>query len=108
MDSFVNIDEAYKGDPKDLHIRSIKPNQKDLDRIANLKPNGAYAMAKAIKDPEKLVGRTKAYVAQFGNGLNPFTERMIEMGFTDEQVEETTDYHPKRSRIGKYKDFLDL
>jgi len=80
------INEKFTGKIEDIDIESIQPDQKDMDRIDGLKSTKEHAMAKSIKDPIKLVRRTKAYIMKNGNVDNPFTDMMLDMGFTAKQM----------------------
>lgn len=103
---------------ENLNIVSIRPDQKDLDRVDQFQFNtsfgrcrfygngapsasGAKKMAKAIKDPEKLVRRAKAVVERWGiqdwtgfsqgqpiieNPWKPFRSRLQELGFSSNQI----------------------
>jgi hypothetical protein len=60
---------------------------KDISRIEGLTSEAkAMAMAKSIKDPQKLIRRTKAHLDKFGPVDNPFLKAMKEMGFTNDQL----------------------
>jgi hypothetical protein len=82
---FIN-EAKFTGKIEDIKIEDIQPDQKDIDRISNLKATKEDSMAKSIKDPIKLVRRTKAYIMSNGNIDNPFTNMMLEMGFTAKQM----------------------
>jgi hypothetical protein len=93
---------------KDLIIDSIEPEPKDYDRAVGLahedqdyvpSTGKAVRMANAIKDPYKLVRRSKAIVGAWGtdfyqgrtweeNVWLPFESALRKMGFTEDQIEE--------------------
>ena len=97
-------------DIQKIDVRSVKPEKKDLDRAEGLKLNGkkshedgspwavsAGKMAKLIKDPMKLVRRSKAVRQAYGDTYSkdreadvwtPFREALVSMGFSDEQISE--------------------
>jgi len=107
-----------------IDIDSINPDQKDWDRAAgfsfdtsfghcyfygNQAPHssGAKKMAPSIKDPIKLVRRSKAVVGTWGtrshtgysggkpkeeNVWTPFYEALREMGFSRDQISKIEDY----------------
>lgn len=115
-----SLNEAYEGDIKYIDVETINPTKKDIDRAEGLqysggtfrgdgKPFGSEAskMAKLIKDPIKLVRRSKAVAARYGadegydsntgfyhhveadkdtDVWGPFKRRLIEFGFTPEQI----------------------
>lgn len=104
--------------PKELNVKEIRPTEQDIERANNLRWNGrsffgnnspfpgkVTTMAKTIKDPIKLVRRTKAIVQVYGvhgwcglsdggKKLHPstpwktFSNRLRELGFTHQQIEE--------------------
>lgn len=93
---------------KELNISSIEPEPKDYDRAVGLahededyvpSTGKAVRMANAIKDPYKLVRRSKAIVGAWGNDTYqgrtwtenvwlPFKSALRNMGFTESQIEE--------------------
>ena len=90
------IQEAkFTGNVASISIQDIEPEKKDFDRVANLKASKEASMAKAIKDPIKLIRRAKAYIAKNGDVPNPFVDKMIELGFTNLQMELMTSFKPK-------------
>jgi len=89
-------------------VVSIKPEKKDHDRVANLARTKEEAMAKSIKDPTKLLRRTKAYIAKNGDIPNPFVRQMAKMGFTESQIAQITKYQPGDEKLGSYAKFLNL
>lgn len=86
MDKFKDLVEGFTGKISDIKVEDIYPDKKDNDRVANLKPAQEDKMANAIKDPVKLVRRTKAYILKNGDIPNPFLTKMEEMGFTKSQM----------------------
>lgn len=108
MEYLDDLEEGYTGNVNQIDIKSTKPTQKDFDRVENLKSTQVEKMANSIKDPIKLVGRAKAYIVKHGDGLNAFTKRMKEMGFTDQQIADVTNYHPRLEKIGSFADFINL
>lgn len=97
-------------DIQKIDVKSVKPEKKDLDRAEGLKLNGkkshedgspwavsAGKMAKLIKDPMKLVRRSKAVRQAYGDTYSkdkeadvwtPFREALVNMGFSEEQISE--------------------
>ena len=101
-------------DTSTINIRSYMPQKKDIDRAENLSwCRGSYygsgapfqseasKMAKLIKDPDKLIRRSIAVLMRWGtrdhvgydcgqpkteNAWKPFKERLIDMGFTWQQI----------------------
>lgn len=74
-------------DPDRIDAYYVNPTQKDYDRVANITSDAkAASMARAIKDPYKMINRARAYIIKFGPGNNPFVQRMQEMGFTNKQI----------------------
>lgn len=112
----VLLDEAAPKLDRDtiakLDVEAIIPDQKDKMRAENLLFKGhtfhgdgspwtseASKMAKLITDPYKLVRRAKAVVNKWGtrsyNGENvwePFRDRLLDMGFTPEQIRLISEY----------------
>lgn len=84
------LEEKFTGDITKIKIEKIAPEKKDFDRVEKLRSTQEAKMANAITDPIKLVRRTKAYIAKNGNVPNPFINKMIEMGFTENQVKDIT------------------
>lgn len=91
----------------------VNPEDKDYDRALGLcysddpecpQTTKAVKMAKSIKDPLKLVRRSKAVAAVWGTGTylnnnrrmgstpmnenvwNPFREALVDMGFNEDQI----------------------
>ena len=97
-----------------LDVDAIIPDQKDKDRADGLRWRGhtfhgdsspwaseASKMAKLITDPYKLVRRAKAVVARWGtedrgidrdNVWQPFRNRLIDFGFTGDQIRKIANY----------------
>lgn len=89
---------------KELNIDSIEPEPKDYDRAVGLAsshdeyvpdPGKAQRMANAIKDPYKLVRRSKAIVGAWGTDNYEgrtvwvsFKGALRNMGFTEDQIGE--------------------
>jgi len=93
---------------KEFNIDSIEPEPKDYDRAVGLaSPHDEYVpdtgkaqrMANAIRDPYKLVRRSKAIVGAWGtdtyegrtwqeNVWIPFNAALRRMGFTESQIDE--------------------
>ena len=104
------LEAMSKEDIQKIDVNSIKPEKKDLDRAEGLKVNGkkfhgdgspwnvlAGKMAKLIKDPMKLVRRSKAVRMTYGDTYNknkeadvwsPFREALVNMGFSEDQISE--------------------
>jgi len=87
------IEEAV--DIHSINIKSVKPEKKDLDRAVGIKSvSDASKMAKLIKDPMKLIRRTKAvYAVHYSDKSSnkedywsPFIQAMKDMGFTDGEI----------------------
>jgi hypothetical protein len=104
---------------KELNISSIEPEPKDYDRAVGLATdydefipcrNKAIRMANAIKDPYKLVRRSKAIVGAWGtdtyegrtwpeNVWYPFEQALIKMGFTEGQIDEISRFEIDESLL---------
>lgn len=102
------LEAMSKEDIQKIDVNSIKPEKKDLDRAEGLKVNAkkthedgspwnvlAGKMAKLIKDPMKLVRRSKAVRMTYGDAYDknkeadvwtPFKEALVSMGFSDSQI----------------------
>jgi len=92
---------------KEFNVGSIEPEAKDYERAAGLSSSyddyipdsgKAIRMANAIKDPFKLVRRSKAIVGAWGtedyecklsteNVWAPFENALRKMGFTEDQID---------------------
>jgi hypothetical protein len=97
-----------------LPCGSIKPDNKDYERALHLawqndpsipETSKAEKMSKLIKDPIKLVRRSKAVVCIWGtcdyhndyhlkmeNVWAPFERALIAMGFNQDQIQEIEDF----------------
>jgi hypothetical protein len=104
---------------KELNISSIEPEPKDYDRAVGLahededyvpSTGKAARMANAIKDPYKLVRRSKAIVGAWGtdtyegrtwpeNVWYPFEQALIKMGFTESQIDEISRFEIDESLL---------
>ena len=89
------LEVKFSGKVETIKIEDIHPEQKDHDRVANLKSAREDSMAKSITDPIKLIRRTKAYILKNGDIKNPFINKMVEMGFTDKQIKVLSSYEPE-------------
>lgn len=99
-------------DIKSINVSLINPEVKDYERAANFsytddaipQASKAERMSKSIKDPLKLVRRSKAVVGVWGtddyynendgveNPWIPFKRALIDMGFTPDQIEEISEF----------------
>jgi hypothetical protein len=111
-------------DVSKIIIANIQPEPKDHERVKGFEYNtsfgrcsfygngapsatGAKRMAKAIKDPIKLVRRSKAVVAKWGIDIHigysggnpvkediwaPFYDQLRNLGFSWNQINEITNY----------------
>lgn len=103
---------------KDINVNEIIPEEKDYERAEGLKfrhgskevresgypwESSGEAMAKAIKDPVKLVRRAKAVVATYGiyygddNDFiwRPFYKALFAMGFSLDDVKRIQNFSKK-------------
>lgn len=113
-------------DISSINVRSIIPEKKDYERAEGLQyqrgtwygsgapfQSEAAKMAKLIKDPNKLVRRSIAVVMRWGtdnhvgyncgqpkneNVWTPFKSRLVEMGFTWQQINELVNYAKELKR----------
>jgi hypothetical protein len=104
---------------KDYNVGLIEPEPKDYDRAVGLASSydeyvpdsgKALRMANAIKDPYKLVRRSKAIVGAWGtedyegrswseNVWRPFRDALRRMGFTDDQIDEISQFEIDESLL---------
>lgn len=97
---------------KEIKINEIQPEEKDFQRAENLRfkktakriifngdnspfESEASKQAKLIKDPEKLIRRTLAVLAIYGENSEVakiFLSKCFETGFTYEQREQIKDF----------------
>jgi len=98
---------------RDIPIALVKPDNKDYERAldfaysddaATPQTSKAEKMSKLIKDPIKLVRRSKAVVGLWGtedylndkdaveNVWKPFRRALSEMGFNPDQIEEISEF----------------
>ena len=104
---------------KEFNIDSIEPEPKDYDRAVGLaSPHDDYVpattkatrMANAIKDPYKLVRSAKAVVGAWGtedyeargwdeNAWRPFRNALVNMGFTEDQIDEISRFEIDESLL---------
>ena len=96
-----------------IEVKIVSPENKDYDRALGLASDyddtvpsttKASKMAKLIKDPHKLVRRSKAIVGVWGtydyDGKNdteenvwiPFKKALRDMGFTEDQIEDIENF----------------
>ncbi len=93
-----------------INVSSVEPEVKDFERALGFEfkqegyPIGKLAvkMSNSIKDPLKLIRRSKAVVGIWGkenynnspleNAWVPFRVALERMGFTDKQIEEIGEY----------------
>jgi hypothetical protein len=74
-------------DDFDLLFWSGTSTEKDRRRVEGLTSEAkALAMARSIKDPMKMLSRTRAHLDKFGPVDNPFIKVMKEKGFTNDQL----------------------
>ncbi len=70
-----------------IDIRYVIPENKDYDRVKNIKSEAqAQKMANSIKDYDKLARRGKAYYNTYKKANNPFYRKMIEFNFSRDQM----------------------
>ena len=96
-------------DLQSIDVDSVKPEKKDMDRAEGMKLNNRKAredgspwkvcaakMAKAIKDPMKLIRRSKAVRMTYGDFYDgdsdsdvwePFEEALKSMGFSPSKIQ---------------------
>lgn len=104
---------------KELDIDSTEPVLKDYDRAVGLattfddyipSTTKAAKMAKSIRDPYKLVRRAKAVVGAWGtedykapgwdeNAWRPFRNALVNMGFTEDQIDEISRFEIDESLL---------
>lgn len=102
---------------KEFNISSIEPEPKDYDRAVGLSSSHdeyvpdtgkAVRMANAIKDPYKLVRRSKAIVGAWGtdnygtwqeNVWIPFRSALVKMRFTEDQIDEISRFEIDESLL---------
>ncbi len=97
---------------RDIPIASVKPENKDYERALGLASDyddavpstpKAMKMSKLIKDPLKLVRRSKAVVGIWGtedhegkafdeNVWFPFKKALTDMGFTEDQIRDIENF----------------
>lgn len=103
---------------KEIKISEIQPEEKDLERADDLRFRKAFGrivfngdnspfeseaskQAKLIKDPEKLVRRTLAVLAIYGENSEVakiFLNKCFEFGFSYEQRNQIKDFGYKLSK----------
>ncbi len=106
-------------DVKKFNIGSIEPESKDYDRAVGLASSRdeyvpdtgkALRMANSIKDPYKLVRRSKAIVGVWGtdtyegrtwqeNVWIPFKNALDKMGFTEPEIDEISRFEIDESLL---------
>jgi hypothetical protein len=98
---------------KEINVSRINPDNKDYERALDFgyaddketpQTSKAEKMSKLIKDPLKLVRRSKAVVGIWGtddyynnndgtdNVWIPFKRALVAMGFTPDQIQEIKDF----------------
>jgi hypothetical protein len=103
-----------------INVRVIEPEAKDYERAAGLMGEyddhpsyeKALRMANAIRDPFKMVRRSKAIVGVFGTELivsgppirganvwGPFRNALGRMGFTKEQIQIISEFEIDESLL---------
>ena len=106
----LQLNKVHEGvDLQSIDVDSVKPEKKDMDRAEGMKLNNRKAredgspwkvcaakMAKAIKDPMKLIRRSKAVRMTYGDFYDGdsdsdvwerFKEALENMGFSDSQIQ---------------------